>query len=114
MSFNNIYSTNLQPIDAKIFYENGTPYLEYRGMTTDWNGDQIEVYLPKVSLTVSRIEYSEESVKGIYDRFIELNVEFSSKDYRRPEEAMMVKTIEKAMTKAQIEKELGYKIKIVD
>lgn len=114
MSYNKIYANNVQPIDAKIFYENGVPYLEYRGMTSDWNGDKIEIYLPKISLQVSCVEYNEDSMRGVYDRLIELNVTFSGKDYRRPEEALIVKTIEKAMTKAQIEKELGYKVKIVD
>lgn len=111
---NTVYANNVVPTDAKIYYENGVPYLEYKGIATDWSGDKIEISLPKINLFISQIEYSEESIRGIYDRLIELNVTFSGTNYNKLENVLSTKTIERTMTKEQIEKELGYKIKIKD
>ena len=41
--------TNISPIDAKIYYEDGKPYMEYKGTTFNWHNDKVEVYFPKIS-----------------------------------------------------------------
>lgn len=111
MSFVNTYSTAIHPTDARIYYENGVPYMEYKGITHDFNNDKCEVYLHRVPLTISALEYTD----NLYDPN-EFSVTFTEKEYGifhgkcRP----VVKTIERTMTKAQIEKELGYKVNIVD
>ena len=108
--FNNVFSlANVIPTDVKVFYENGTPYLEYRGVVNNCR-EQVEVYLPKIALNLSAITWeTDESI--IYNN-ARLVAEFAN-EFADKKDAPVVKTIERTMTKEQIEKELGYKIKIV-
>lgn len=105
------YIYNIKPIDAKIYYEDGMPYMEYRGVTQNFCHDMVEIYIPKIKLEISSLTWSTDiDHSGHYDQ---LEVTFSDdniKDIYAPQ----FKTIERTMTKAQIEKELGYKVKIVD
>ena len=99
--------SNIIPKDARIYYENGVPYMEYKGVTYDWRNDKVEVYFPKISLNISEVEYSED-ISG-YEK---LNVTFSGEGFKLKKPVFT--TIERTMTKADIEKELGYKINIVE
>ena len=105
-----IVDSYIHPTDVKIYYENNVPYMEYRGITKDFNNDTCEVYLRKIPLTISTITYTDNLYEPneVEITFIGLEDKFSG--IYRPE----FKTIEKNMTKAQIEKELGYKINIID
>lgn len=110
MSLNCMSLNDIVPTDVKIYYENGTPYMEYRGVTQNPRFDKVEIYLPKISLSISSIEYTE----NLYDPD-ELHVTFSDKYLVHPHKNVFTaKTIERNMTKAQIEKELGYKVNIVE
>lgn len=111
MSYNTLYANNIKPIDAKIYYEDGVPYLEYRGMTQNFCNDMVEVYIPKIKLEISAVAWEEECIR--YDTLNKLEVTFSDETITR-QYSPQFKTIERTMTKAEIEKELGYKVKIVD
>lgn len=97
----------VQPIDVKIYYENGVPYMEYRGITNDFSNDKFEVYFPKIGLEISEFTWEED-----YCAPSRLSVTFDGfiKNLGKPR----FKITEKTMTKAQIEKELGYKVNIID
>lgn len=108
MSYNTLYANNIKPIDAKIYYEDGVPYLEYRGMTQNFCNDMVEVYFPKIKLEISAVTWSEE-----INCDSQLEVTFADNAISTLYSPRL-KTIERTMTKAEIEKELGYKVKIVD
>ena len=95
------------PTDVKIYYENGIPYMEYRGVTNNFSDDKFEVYFPKIPLNISEFTWDED-----YTTVSQLSVTFEN--YLKISEVPRFKIIEKNMTKAQIEKELGYKINIID
>lgn len=99
--------SNIFPIDAKIYYEGGKPYMEYKGVTLDCRNDKVEVYFPKIALNISEVEYIED-ISG----YEELNVTFTCGDFKLKKPVFT--TIERTMTKAEIEKELGYKVNIVE
>ena len=99
--------TNIFPTDAKIYYEDGSPYMEYKGITYDWRNDKVEVYFPKISLNISEVQLMEET-----NGYETLDVTFSVQGFKLKKPVFT--TIERTMTKAQIEKELGYKVNIVE
>lgn len=101
----------IKPIDAKIYYEDGVPYMEYRGVTQDCCMDKFEVYFPKIKLEISEFSWTEDINDYPYSNNLE--VTFADQNIAKLY-GPRFNIIEKAMTKAQIEKELGYKIKIVD
>lgn len=104
----NTLCKSIKPIDVRIYYEDGVPYMEYRGITNDFCNDKFEIYLPKIKLEISEFTWTEDCCS-----FDSLEVTFANSNIAglyKPQ----FKIIEKAMTKAQIEKELGYKINIID
>ena len=106
----NMHVKEIIPTDVKVYYENGIPYLEYRGIPQNGSFDKVEVYIPKINLNISSIEYT----SNLYAPN-ELNVTFSANHIIEPNNYNVVVTvIERNMTKAQIEKELGYKVNIVE
>lgn len=99
---------NIIPKDVKIYYEDGIPYMEYRGIANGFNCDKFEVHFPKIKLEISEFSFEEE-----YYSPSKLNVTFSDENVRNLYKPTF-KIFEKTMTKAQIEKELGYKVNIVE
>ena len=95
------------PVDAKIFYENHKPYLEYTGIVTGANGEKVKIHLPKISL-----EFQETEIK--FDRDM-MTTTFSSQTLiQSPKDKMTLQIMTRNMTKKEIEKELGYKVNIID
>ena len=98
------------PTDVRVYYEDGTPYLEYRGISQNGSFDKVEVYIPKINLNISSIDYT----SNLYEPD-ELHVTFSNNHIDNPNNYNVIVTVvERTMTKAEIEKELGYKVKIVE
>lgn len=102
---------------AAIFYENNIPYIDWKGTTILSNGSIANVHIPKMSLDISKIE-NECEYQPVYssDNCFLYNITKSRqvfvKDGFEPDEDVIIEIKEREMTKEQIEKELGYKIKI--
>ena len=95
------------PTDAKIFYEDNKPYLEYTGMVAGINGEEVKIHFPKISL-----EFQEAEIN--FDRDM-MTTTFSSQTLiQSPEDKMTLQIITRNMPKKEIEKELGYKVNIID
>lgn len=94
------------PVDVKVYYENKQPYLEYTGECRDYDGNVIKVYFPKIGLNISAIE------RNVEMSYFDMQVEFfATLDQKN---GVCFEIIEREMNQKQIEKELGYKIKIID
>lgn len=76
------------------------------------NGGIADVYIPKMSLDINKIECE---IGDDYDYYAGRLMKFKQvfvKDGFEPDEDIIITIKECEMTKEQIEKELGYKIKI--
>lgn len=105
----------IHPVDVKVFVENNVPYLEYTGVI-DRGEEKIKVHFPKIGLTLNVIEqivdyqdYHDKWNCPIGQVCISYQIFVGNNDT-----AFTYEVVEREMTKAQIEKELGYKVKIVD
>lgn len=104
----------IKPVDVKIYLEDGMPYLDYTGTVTTKFG-KLKVHIPKMSLEFNEIicereEYSEFYYPFDHPILIQTKQEF----FACNDKAYELEIIEREMSKAQIEKELGYKIKICE
>lgn len=107
----------LKCTSASIFYEDNVPYIDWKGATVLSNGSIANVHIPKMSLDINEIEneceyqpvYSDDNC-FLYD--ITKSRQVFVKDGFEPDEDIIITIKEREMTKEQIEKELGYKIKI--
>lgn len=104
----------IKPVSVSIYYENGVPYLNYVGEIKLTNGYHVQVEIPKMSLELNRIESTWE------DRSEYIGKRLYLKGYMQEmlagndnETRMNIKLLERTITKADLEKELGYKINIV-
>ena len=52
----NRIETDVTPVSAEIFYEDGVPYMKYKGTTYMNNGVKVQIDIPKMSLKLSAIE----------------------------------------------------------
>lgn len=113
---NGVISSEIRCINAEVFYRNSIPYLKYKGEAFLLDGRNIIVEFPMLDLTINKIESNLDDNKKfipgdcsiIVEAFKHISVciglETSGKIYLK----------EKEMTKEDIEKELGYPIKIVE
>lgn len=102
----------LKCTSASIFYEDNVPYIDWKGATVLSNGSIANVHIPKMSLDINEINQEVESYSDSFvNNIIRLKQVFV-KDGFKLDEDIIIKIKEREMTKEQIEKELGYKIKI--
>lgn len=102
------------PTDVKIYYENKTPYLEYTGEAYT-NIGKVKVHFPKLDLRLNVIENDKDTCEYCFDwRKKPLMVKVRQQAYVSNDKWMTMQIIEREMTKDQIEKELGYKVNIVE
>lgn len=104
----------IRPTDVKIYYEDKIPYLEYTGEIMTSYGLS-RVHFPKIDLGLKVIEYkceTEENIHGLYENVTYVKV--NQQAHVSNDMWMKVQILERKMTKEQIEKELGYKIEIVE
>lgn len=98
----------IKPTDLKIYYEDGIPYLDYKGIA-DTNFGRVKFHFPKMGLVINSLECTSEEV---YNQKGEAVI--SMRNYiSHCNECFTIKTLERNMTKKEIEKELGYKVNIV-
>jgi hypothetical protein len=98
----------IKPTDLKIYYEDGIPYLDYKGIA-DTNFGRVEVCFPKMGLIINGLECTSEEVYNQKGEAVITMRQYLS----RSNEYFTIKTLERNMTKKEIEKELGYKVNIV-
>lgn len=100
------------PTDIKVFYENGQPYIFYKGRlesrTEDW-----EIEIPKMDMVLNALEHI------VDDAAIKMgDIEYTTIpvcNYVLAEHNINYKLtrIKRKMTKQDIERELGYRVDIV-
>lgn len=105
--------TPVTPTDLRVFYEDKRPLLEYTGVCTLDNGMKVQVYIPKMRLQLDSIEISR-----IDDKFEYGGVQYLMKSQLNitagmHDEHFTIKPLERTVTKAELEKELGYKLNIL-
>lgn len=105
----------IHPTDVKVYMENNKPYLEYTGVI-DRGDEKIKVYFPKIDLTFNVLEQFVDE-QYYYDRWdVPIGRVFLSHQVMvgNTKTAYEYKVIERTMTKKELEKKLGYKVKIVE
>lgn len=113
-SLNKVYFTSeCKCTNAAIFYENNVPYIDWKGTALLSDGSIADVHIPKMSLDISEINQEFETYYN-YDNCSKIirSKQIFVKDGFKPDEDIIITIKEREMTKEQIEKELGYKIKI--
>ena len=92
--------------------KNGELYLEYFGETKIDSGEEINVYIEKLNLNIDTIKYYNCKNADVYNGLVS-NKCISVPLYIGKYSEIKIDYKVKEMTKEEIEKELGYKIKIV-
>lgn len=111
-------NTTILPTDIKIFYENERPYIAYKGTFRE-NGIEYEIEIPKMDMTLKSVENISEIItqlvynhSGIPIRTYQMPV--VNECFAEHDVTFQIRTLKAQMTKAEIEKKLGYKVDIVD
>lgn len=114
--YKNKIDSQIVPVSAEIFYEDGVPYMKYKGTTYISNGTKVMVEIPKMSLALDTIEDTTE-----IDYYTNSNgrhrvVSSFKREFFATQEgvAYTVTTLSRTCSKADLEKELGYKLNLTD
>ena len=114
MEINDVVLSNIHPVDVKIYLEDEVPYIDYVG-TVDTTVGTFKVRIPKLSLELETIEVERETCEYVDGYFnTPLAVSVRQQFFAKNNKPYTIEIIERTMTKAQIEKELGYKVKICE
>lgn len=109
MIMDEVITGPIKPTDLKIYYEDNTPYLDYKGIA-ETNYGKVEFHFPKMALILNEVECNTEMFGcGRGESVVTMR-----ECLTRSKEFFTIKTLERNMTKNQIEKELGYKVNIVE
>lgn len=116
---NSLFSDAIVPTDVRIYYDDGMPYLDYTGITRTTDGCEVKVHLPKISLVYNLIQMNTETKDHYaYDKRGNLIATFPVKlnqaCFIKNDQWFDMQIVKRQMTKKQIEKELGYQIKIME
>lgn len=107
-------SGHIEPTDIKVFYEEGKPYIHYKGVL-HYMGDQYAIDIPKMDMVLKTLEHvTEYSCTFDYKTEKVTKVPVLSECHAEHEVYFTADLIKKKMSKSEIEKELGYKVDIVD
>lgn len=114
---NKIIGDKLRCTKASIYYENNQPFIDWYGETHTLDGYILECHIPKMSLDISEIEQEceyEHLHKDYNDYYSNIlkSKQIFVKDGFAHDEDIIITIKEREMTKEQIEKEFGYKVKI--
>lgn len=116
MIFEKLTLGKVTPVSAEIFYEDGIPYMKYKG-TTDTNyGTKVMVEIPKMSLALDMIEDTTEIDYHTNSNGKHRVVSSFKREFFATQEgvAYTVTTLSRTCSKADLEKELGYKLNLTD
>ncbi len=101
------------PTDIRVFYEDGRPYIYYKGKVVS-RYDEWEIEIPKMDMVLNTlerivdIEYTV-SVHGDMQRRTPVCNQF----YAEHDVAYRMRIAKRKMTQRDIERELGYKVDII-
>lgn len=102
----------LKCTDATIFYEKEKPYLKWTGEGKTDKGISVIIDIPKISLDMIGVQFfNDYSPHGFYIDKIE-HILFEGNPGKE-NEWYTIRTKEREVSKTQLEKELGYKIKLI-
>lgn len=106
------------PTNIKVFYENKRPYISYKGIFR-YGNDEYEIEIPKMDMVLQTVEaivdrYYAEAFDHTGSCILQHQIGVRNEFYAHHDIAYTIKRIKSKMTKEEIEKELGYKIDIVD
>lgn len=99
---------NIRPVNAKIYYENKQPYIDYVGEAIGPDGMKVTVHIPKISLSFKEFNYKEkiDCCNGLF-------LNFKMEAFATQDEDILFTITEREMTKEQINTMAGCKVKIV-
>lgn len=107
--YENVYDIyNITPVDIKIYYENKTPYLDYVGEAIASDNTKMTIHIPKIALDFHHFHCERKGTR-YYDGTI---LNFETRAVLEDKKSITFQIVEREMTKEQVEKELGYKVKI--
>ena len=100
---------NIEPIDAKIYYEGKKPYIDYTGEAIGPDGMKVTVHIPKIGLSFKEFDYKEkiDCCNGLF-------LNFKMEAFATPTDDILFTITEREMTKDQINAMAGCKVKIVE
>ena len=116
MLHENKIESDVMPVSAEIFYEDGVPYMKYKGTTYMSNGVKVQIDIPKMSLKLSAIKDRTEvdyqtNFNGKHRVISSFKREFFA---TQDDIAYTIKTLSRTCSKADLEKELGYKLNLTE
>ena len=99
--------SQIKPVDVKIYYENKQPWIDYVGEAIGSDGNKWTIHIPKIGLSFNNFTY-----KMKQERYGGLITNFKLEAFATTDEDVLFTITEREMTKEQIEKEIGCKVKI--
>lgn len=108
---NKIIGTKLKCTKASIYCENNQPFIDWYGEAHTLDGYVLECHIPKMGLDINSIDIESEEYLNPFSILIKSRQVFVKNGFE-PNEDIIITIKEREMTKEQVEKELGYKIKI--
>ena len=104
--------SDITPINLSIFYEDDKPYLNYTGKAKLSNGLSVKIDIPKMDLVLKNIEVTSNEERMEFGLDYYVRTKYSQQTYVGSEDVWMkITPLEREVTKEELEKELGYKIK---
>ena len=113
-SYESQYSiSQIRPIDVRIYYENKQPYIDYTGEAIGVDNHKWTIHIPKIGLSFDEFKCIR---KKDYDPYCGMITNLSLNAFVVPmhDNDILFTITEREMTKEQIEKEIGCKVKIVE
>lgn len=111
------FSDSITPKSVKVYYEDSAPYLDYYGYTYI-NNQRVIIHFPKIGLQFDKVHSNEErSTAYTMCHGKEIPVatfNFMQNIYIGNDEYFDYEILPVEITKAEIEKQLGYPINIVE
>lgn len=99
---------NIRPVDAKIYYENKQPYIDYVGEAIGPDGMKVTVHIPKIGLSFRQF-HCKESLTNNSGYILGFNMEA----YATTVDDILFTITEREMTQEQVNALAGCKVKIV-
>ena len=100
---------NITPVDAKIYYENKQPYIDYTGEAIGPDGMKVTVHIPKIGLSFRQFHCKETTTHNC--GYI---LSFNLEAFATTDDDVLFTITEREMTKEQIDAMVGCKVKIVE
>lgn len=108
-----IFDSKITPTDVKIYIEDGIPYLDYTG-TAMTNQGKVKIHIPKIGLEIDAVTKEVDECYAYNDLNCPLAlIKTREQFFVSNNKLFEYEIIEREMSKEDIEKELGYKVKIM-